>query len=268
MAEKILEVKNLTVSFGEGRVIDNVNFTVERGEVFALVGESGSGKTLTALSILDLLPPLSRRSSGKIIFEGKDILSLGPLEKRKIRGSKIAMVFQEPFTAFNPVIRVGDQIRETILAHAGKEGMEARVNALFDVVKLSRDAISKYPHELSGGMRQRAMLAMALSCEPSLLILDEPTTALDVSIQKHILDLIKTIQRERELSILFITHDFSIVNMIADTVCVMKKGKIVEKGGKKKIFNEPEHPYTKGLIACIPRLGDKRKRLPMVRDSY
>jgi len=266
--KKILEISDLTVSFGTRRVIDNVSFSLYSGEVLALVGESGSGKTLTALSILDLLPRAAALEKGKILFNGKNVLDLDHEEIRDIRGNEIAMVFQEPFTALNPVMRAGDQIMEVMSAHdAGlKSGRKERMKELLHAVKLPAEISSHYPHELSGGMRQRVILAMALSCDPSVLILDEPTTALDVSIQKHVLDLIKQIQKERCLTILFITHDFSIVNMIADRVCVMRNGRILEKDGKEEVFTNPVNPYTRQLIACIPRLGDKRERLPVVED--
>jgi ABC-type glutathione transport system ATPase component len=219
---------------------------------------------MTALAILDLLPASAERKSGQVLFKDKDIFKLDPERKRSLRGKDIAMVFQEPFTALNPVMRIGEQISETILAHENPSKAETagRVKELLDIVRLSPGITSMYPHELSGGMRQRAMLAMALCCDPEILILDEPTTALDVSIQKHILDLIKSIQRERKLTTLFITHDFSVVNTVADRVCVMNQGFIVECGEKNKVLKEPGHEYTRKLIDCIPRLGDKRERLP------
>jgi len=265
IANKILEIKNLTVTIGDKTVISNAGFELHSGKVLALVGESGSGKTLTALSVLDLLPRTALRRTGDIIFRGKDMFSLTAEEIRRIRGNDIAMVFQEPFTALNPVMRVGEQIREVISAHKDwpKTRVTGRVEELLEMVELSSEITSRYPHELSGGMRQRIMLAMALCCSPDILILDEPTTALDVSIQKRILDLIKRIQKENRFAVLFITHDFSVVNMIADEVCVMKQGVIVETGKKEEVLTDPWHEYTKELIGCIPRLGDKRKRLPV-----
>jgi len=267
--KKILEISDLTVSFGARRVIDNVNFSLYSGEVLALVGESGSGKTLTAFSILDLLPRTAALEKGKIMFNGKNVLDLDHEEIRDIRGNEIAMVFQEPFTALNPVMRAGDQIMEVMSAHdaVSRKNRKERMKELLHTVKLPAEISSHYPHELSGGMRQRVILAMALSCDPSVLILDEPTTALDVSIQKHVLDLIKQIQKERRLTILFITHDFSIVNMIADRVCVMRNGRILDEDGKEEVFTNPVDPYTRQLIACIPRLGDKRERLPVVENA-
>jgi len=260
----ILEVKDLTVDIGTKRVIDSVGFELSAGRVVALVGESGSGKTLTALSILDLLPGSAVRRKGQVIFKGKNIFDLKPKEKREMRGNDIAMVFQEPFTALNPVMRARGQITEVIHAHRKCTADQAsgRVEELLEEVRLSREEALRYPHELSGGMRQRIILAMALACEPDVLVLDEPTTALDVSIQKQILDLIRRIQREKHFAILFITHDFSIVNMVADEVCVMRQALIVEKGTKTEILRDPRHQYTRQLINCIPRLRDKRKRLP------
>ncbi|MGD2279113.1 MAG: ABC transporter ATP-binding protein [Candidatus Omnitrophota bacterium] len=265
MSEALLEVKDLTVDFRGKKALRGVNFSVYPGEILSLVGESGSGKTITALAIMDLLPLSASRPSGRVYFKGKDVYGLSREEIRNMRGNNIGMVFQEPFTALNPVIRIGDQISETIAAHTDlpAEDIAGKVKELLSTVKLSPDAASLYPHELSGGMRQRAMLAMALSCDPDILMLDEPTTALDVSIQKHILDLIKSIQRERGLTILFITHDFSVVNAVADRVCVMNQGKVVECGHKREVLHSPRHEYTKKLIDSIPRLGDKRERLPV-----
>ncbi|MFC1570536.1 ABC transporter ATP-binding protein [Candidatus Omnitrophota bacterium] len=260
----MLEVRDLTVSIGKRKVIEGASFKLEAGRVMSLVGESGSGKTMTAFALLDLLPQVAMREKGEVIFKEKNIFDLAPETIRQIRGNDIAMVFQEPFTALNPVMRSGEQISETISAHGKASSGEVaeRVNELLGMVKLPEDVKMRYPHELSGGMRQRVVLAMALACDPEVLILDEPTTALDVSIQKEILDLIKRIQEEKGFAILFITHDFSVVNVIADEVCVMREGVIVEQGPKEKVLNNPDHAYTKQLIDCIPRLGDKRKRLP------
>jgi ABC-type glutathione transport system ATPase component len=261
----VLEIQDLTVSIASRRVIDKVSLSLEHGKVVSLVGESGSGKTLTALATLDLLPQAAVREKGKVLYKGKDIFGLSRQEIRQIRGNDIAMVFQEPFTALNPVMRAGVQINEAIASHTdlSRKDIASRTHELLEMVELSPDSALLYPHELSGGMRQRIVLAMALSCEPEVLVLDEPTTALDVSVQKQMLDLIKNIQGQREMSILFITHDFSIVNAIADEVCVMKQGEIVEKGEKEDVLSRPQHPYTKQLIECIPRLGDTRERLPV-----
>ena len=263
-SKKVLEINNLTVTIGAKRVIDGVSFDLHPGRVLALVGESGSGKTLTALSILDLLPEAAVREEGEIKFRGKNIFALKPGEMRKIRGNDIAMVFQEPFTALNPVMRVGDQISEVIVAHKDHSVHRTaeRVKELLDMVRLSPEIIFCYPHELSGGMQQRVILAMALACDPDILILDEPTTALDVSIQKEILDLIKRIQEGGKFGILFITHDFSVVNMVADEICVMRQGLIVERGAKEEVLKDSRDQYTRKLISCIPILGDRRERLP------
>ncbi len=262
--EPILNIRNLTVTIAGRRVVDDVSLELYPGKVTAIVGESGSGKTLTALSLLDLLPQSSVKEKGEVFFRGKDIFSLEKEEMRQLRGKHIAMVFQEPFTALNPVMRISEQISESIVTHekTASAKVSARVKDLLDMVKLGPEILKKYPHELSGGMRQRVVMAIALACGPEVLILDEPTTALDVSIQKDILDLVMRIQQERQFSILFITHDFSIVNLLADEVCVMKEGKIVEKGEKDNVLRKPQHEYTRKLIDCIPRLGDKRERLP------
>jgi ABC-type glutathione transport system ATPase component len=262
--KNILQVQNLTVGIDGRRVIDDVSFELAHGRVTALVGESGSGKTMTALAMLDLMPRAAVRESGSILFRGKDIFELGSEAMRRIRGNDIGMVFQEPFTALNPVMRAGSQITEAILAHSDVSAKEAagRVAELLDMVMLPGYAGAAYPHELSGGMRQRVVLAMALSCEPEVLILDEPTTALDVSVQKEMLELIVRIQSERELAILFVTHDFSVVNAIAHEACVMRNGCIVERGTKEKVLGDPDDDYTRQLISCIPKLGDNRRRLP------
>jgi ABC-type glutathione transport system ATPase component len=263
MKDAIIKIEDLKVRIEKKYVIDGVNLEIGKGEVLALVGESGSGKTLTALAALDLLPESSLRESGRIFLEGRDIFTFGKEEKRKMRGRDIAMVFQEPFTSMNPVMRVGLQIREALDAHMrlSKEDTIARVEELLRTVRLSPGVMESYPHEISGGMRQRAMLAMALACGPKVLILDEPTTALDVSIQKEILDLVRMLQKEKGFASLFITHDFSVVNMVADRVAVMKDGKIIECGSRESVLNSPREAYTKRLIACVPRLGDKRRRL-------
>lgn len=259
----ILSVKDLGISIAGKQVLNGVSFDIAKGEVLSLVGESGSGKTMTAYSILRLLPDTARVDNGSVLFKGKDLMRFGEKDIREVRGRDISMVFQEPFTSLNPVIRIYTQIYETIAFHSDMKGkdIEERMHGLLEMVKLDKDVCGKYPHELSGGMRQRVMLAIALSSDPELLILDEPTTALDVSVQKHILDLVKDIQAQKGLSVLFITHDFSVVNMIADKVCVMKSGNLIEKGDKEKVLKDPDDKYTRKLIAAIPRLGDRRDRL-------
>jgi peptide/nickel transport system ATP-binding protein len=268
MNENVLKIEDLTVSIGGKYVIDNVSLDLRKGEVMALVGESGSGKTMTALAILDLLPRTAKRDKGRIFLRGGDIASLSEEEKRKIRGKDIGMVFQEPFTSLNPVMRSGHQIAEVLTAHTrlATVYIKKKVTELLHQVKLPDAVRNAYPHELSGGMRQRVGLAMALACGPEVLILDEPTTALDVSIQKEILDLIRQLQGEKEFAALFITHDFSVVDMIADKVAVMKNGRVVESGVKEAVLRSPDHAYTRQLIECVPRIGDKRKRLPVGRE--
>jgi len=262
--QKILEIKDLTLRIGGKSVVKNVNFNLTAGRVMALVGESGSGKTLTAQSTLKLFPR-AFTAEGSIIFKGKNLFELNEEEIRKIRGCDISIVPQEPATSMNPVTRVGEQIAEGIHAHRKKTKREVkrRVLELLEIVKLDAQTFLNYPHELSGGARQRVMLAMALALNPEVLILDEATTALDVSIQKEIIEFIKDIQKKRNLAILFVTHDFSIVNMIAHNVCVMKEGIIVENGTKEAVLHNPQNEYTRKLIACVPKLADTRRRLPI-----
>ena len=264
MNEIVLKIEELTVRIGDRLVINSVSLELRKGEVMALVGESGSGKTLTALAVLDLLPATAIREKGAICFRDIDMALLSVEEKRKIRGKEIAMVFQEPFTSLNPVMRAGEQIAEVLAAHTelSPRDISERVTELLHMVKLPEAVRDGYPHELSGGMRQRVVLAMALACGPEVLMLDEPTTALDVSIQKEMLDLIRQLQLGKKFAVLFITHDFSVVDMIADTVAVMKQGRVVERGAKEKVLRDPEDAYTRQLIECVPRLGDKRERLP------
>lgn len=230
----MLEINDLTIDIGSKRVVDNVSFELFSNRVLALVGESGSGKTMTALSILDLLPRTAKRGNGKILFKNTDIFCLTPDEKRKLRGNRIAMVFQEPFSALNPVICIGEQLKEALSTHKkwSKSKIIQHIKELLIQVQLSPDVVNSYAHELSGGMCQRVILAMALACDPEVLILDEPTTALDALMQREILNLIKNIQMERHIAILFITHDFSIVNEIADEVCEIKNGKIIKQDNK------------------------------------
>ena len=258
----LLEVKNLSTYFftkdSVRKAVENVSFSIKAGETFGLVGESGSGKTVTALSILKLIDEPGRIVSGDIIFNGKSILSLSNDEIRAVRGREIAMVFQEPLTALNPVMTVGEQITEQITAHKKISKREAAERAieLMTEVHLSRpeQLFYDYPHRLSGGMRQRVMIAMALSLRPQLLIADEPTTALDVTIQAGILDLFREIRKRHNMSILFITHDFGIVAQLADRVCVMQRGRVVEEGSVDDIFYSPKADYTKELLDAIPKI--------------
>lgn len=264
----MLRVNNLRTHFythdGLVPAVDGVSFQIGKGETLCIVGESGCGKSVTAMSILKLVPtPPGRYVSGEIFFKGEDLLKKSYKEMMKIRGNDIAMIFQEPMTSLNPVFTVGNQICETIMLHQGlnkKRATEAAIKILGRVgIPLPEKRVREYPHQLSGGMRQRVMIAMALSCNPMLLIADEPTTALDVTIQAQILDIMKKMKEEMDSSIIFITHDLGVVAEMADRVVVMYAGKIVEEGRVEEIFNNPKHPYTKGLLKSIPRLEGKRK---------
>jgi peptide/nickel transport system ATP-binding protein len=274
----LLQIKDLSVDFvtgeGETNAVSHISLEVYKGEILAIVGESGSGKSVTALSILQLLPVRTAQYRGaEILFspEGKeqqDILKLSPAELQTIRGNKIAMIFQEPMTSLNPVQTCGSQVMETIRLHKKTSNVIARQMTieLFHHAGLPATTLNRYPHQLSGGQKQRVMIAMAMSCNPSLLIADEPTTALDVTVQKTILQLIKNLQQEFDMGVIYITHDLSLVSQIADRIIVMHKGSIVETGTAKEIFSSAQHPYTKALIACRTGLQSKGKRLPVVSD--
>ncbi len=269
----LLEVRDLSIHFfteeGVIRAVENVNFEIYSGEILGLVGESGCGKSVTGLSLLRLISiPPGRIVSGDILFDGKSLLPLEEKEMERVRGNDISMIFQEPMTSLNPVFTIGDQIMEAIILHQGSDKTEARKRAIkmLDRVKIPspEKRIDSYPHQLSGGMRQRAMIAMALSCQPKLLIADEPTTALDVTIQAQVLQLLKEIQREMEMSVMLITHDLGVVSEIADRVAVMYAGRIMEYGPIDAIFSRLRHPYTKGLLDSIPQLKEKKKRLDAI----
>lgn len=276
----LLQIENLTVDFlsdaGTTRAVNNISLSVNRGEILALVGESGSGKSVTSLSLLQLLPqPPARYTSGRILFtppgaESIDLLQLRPRQLQPLRGSRIAMIFQEPMTSLNPVITCGQQVMEALLAHKKMTREEARQQTVkwFTNVKLPdpEKMLDRYPHQLSGGQKQRVMIAMAMCCEPLLLICDEPTTALDVTVQKTILELIKDLQREQAMGVIFITHDLGVVAEIADRVAIMYRGSIVEEGPVGTLFRQATHPYTQALIACRPALHPKGERLPTVAD--
>lgn len=278
--KKLLEVKDLEVQFetenGTITAVKRISFTLHRGETVGIVGESGSGKSVTSLSIMRLIAePPGRISGGQILFytEGGgvlDLLALSENDMQKHRGNDIAMIFQEPMTSLNPVYTCGDQVMEAILIHqkVSKDAARAQTIALFEKVKLPdpERAFRSYPHQLSGGQKQRVMIAMAMSCNPSVLIADEPTTALDVTVQQTILELMKDLQRESDTAVVFITHDLGVIADIADRVLVMYKGEIVEEGAVEQIFKSPKHPYTKSLLACRPPLGDRLRRLPVVAD--
>lgn len=272
----LLEVKNLVTEFptrkGVVRAVNDVSFTVDAGETVALVGESGSGKSVTSLSIMRLLQEPGHVAGGSITFEGTDLLSLSEHDMEKVRGGKIAMVFQEPMTSLDPVYRVGDQIVEAIMQHsdASKDEAWARAVEALRVVGIPspEERARDYPHEMSGGMRQRVMIAMALSCNPRMLIADEPTTALDVTIQAQILDLIYKLRQQYNMGVLLITHDLGVVAEVADRVVVMYCGQVVEQSPVMKLFEKPLHPYTLGLLESIPKLDDDdSKRLYTIRGQ-
>ncbi len=279
MGEKLLEFKNLCTEFyTEGTVVkavDNVSFTLNKGETIGVVGESGSGKSVTSLSAMRLIPsPPGKISGGEIVFHKQkkpiNLLSISEEEMRKYRGNDIAMIFQEPMTSLNPVFTCGDQVVEAIVLHQNVDKKTAKniTLSLFKEVQLPEPEriFSTYPHQISGGQKQRVMIAMAMSCKPSVLIADEPTTALDVTVQKTILELMLQLQKEHNMGIMFITHDLGVIAELADKVVVMYKGKIVEQGNVWDIFNNPQHPYTKGLLACRPPLKKRYSFLPTVSD--
>jgi peptide/nickel transport system ATP-binding protein len=272
--EPLLVVDRLTTVFdtrqGPTPAVGDVSFEIGAGETLGLVGESGSGKSVTALSIMRLVQPPGRIAGGSIRFQGRDLLGLPEPEMRKVRGAGIALIFQEPMTALNPVFRIGDQIAETLQVHGRARGRAARDRAveLLEQVKIPDAAarVDDYPHQLSGGMRQRVLIAMALACKPSLVIADEPTTALDVTIQAQILDLLREMKKAYNLSLLLITHDLGIVAETADRVAVMYAGRIVEQARVETIFASPKHPYTRGLLASMPT-GTPGERLRAIDGS-
>ncbi len=270
MGEVLLEVRDLHTQFfterGRAPAVDGVSFTLEKGKTLGIVGESGSGKSVTSLSILRLLQePAGRITGGEILFHGRDLVKLPEKEMQEIRGKHISMVFQEPMTALNPVYTIGDQIMEVYMIRQGmkkKEAREKTIEMLRTVgIPSPETRISSYPHQLSGGMRQRVVIAIALACNPELLIADEPTTALDVTIQAQILDLMKRLQKQLGTALIMITHDLGIIYEIADDVAVMYCGQIVEKGSVEQVFHHLLHPYTEGLLNSIPRLADDRDEL-------
>ena len=279
MSNTLLEFKNLVTEFHtEGKVVtavNNISFSLNKGQTIGIVGESGSGKSVTSLSAMRLIPsPPGKIANGKIIFhkdgEAIDLLQLSEKEMRAYRGNDIAMIFQEPMTSLNPVFTCGDQVMEAIMLHQNISKHEAKdlTVKLFEEVQLPdpQRIFSTYPHQISGGQKQRVMIAMAMSCQPSILVADEPTTALDVTVQKTILELMQKLQKEHDMGILFITHDLGVIAELADKVVVMYKGNIVEQGNVWDIFNNPQHPYTKGLLACRPPLDKRYKFLPTVSD--
>ncbi len=270
VAEALLSVRNLKTYFytdeGVVRAVDGLSYDLQRGETLGVVGESGCGKSVHALSIMRLIPtPPGRIIDGQILFEGRNLLALSDEEMRRIRGNRIAMIFQEPMTSLNPVLTIGEQIAEAVILHQklDKRAAWERAIEMLDRVKipLARERVKDYPHQFSGGMRQRVMIAMALSCNPSILIADEPTTALDVTIQAQILDLMRELQQEFGMSIIFITHNLGVVAEMCDNVVVMYAGRPVEHTDVRRIFKDPKHPYTWGLLHSVPKLYVRQERL-------
>lgn len=276
MAERLLEVKNLRTEFKRDKswvtAINKVSFYINKGEILGLVGESGCGKSVTSLSVMRLLPPgTSKVSEGEVLFNGKNLLQVKEREMRSIRGHKVAMIFQEPMNSLNPCMRIKDQITESIRLHndvSKEEAVKRAMDVLGSVgIPDPEMTLNSYPHQLSGGMCQRVMIAMAMSCEPDLLIADEPTTALDVTIQAQILELMEEIRKERNTGILMITHDLGVVAEMCTRVAVMYAGRIMEEAPVKELFADPKHPYTQGLIASVPKLGSNTTSLPSIPGS-
>ena len=265
----LLDIRNLAIHFhtenGVVEAVKGISLTLEKGETLAIIGESGSGKSVTGLALTRLLPePPAKYVSGEILFDGRDVLKMKPDELRKLRGGRIAYVFQEPGTSLNPVFTIRNQIAEAIRLHRPDvTDMDAEIIKNLDLVGITDPAkrLHDYPHQLSGGMQQRVMIAMALSCRPDVLVADEPTTALDVTIQAQIMEQFRDMRRKLDMAVILITHNFGIISDFADKVAVMFRGKIVEAGETAKILREPQHPYTKALIQCIPKLGSRQKRL-------
>jgi oligopeptide transport system ATP-binding protein len=272
--KNILEVQNLQVTFrtraGLVKAVDDVSFTVGQGEIVAIVGESGSGKSVTSLAVMGLIGNPGQITGGSIKFDGEDLLKKSENEMRRIRGGKLSMIFQDPMTSLNPVLTIGEQIMESLRHHMGLDGAKARERAaeLLSLVGIPNpnDRLKQYPHEFSGGMRQRVMIAMALACDPKLLIADEPTTALDVTIQAQIMELLKKLQKQLGMAIILITHDLGVVAGMADRVIVMYGGKVAESGPVRQIYGQPVHPYTWGLLKSVPRLdaSEKKRLMPIV----
>ena len=274
--DTVLEVKNLQTYFysseGVAKAVDGVSFTLQKGETLGIVGESGCGKSMTSLSLLRLVPsPLGKIINGEILLNNTDILKLSDEELRKIRGNKISMIFQEPMTSLNPVLSVGEQIAESIRLHQGLSRKEAWQKAV-DMIRLvgipaPEKRAKQEPYQLSGGMRQRIMIAMALACTPDVLIADEPTTALDVTIQAQIIDIIQNLQKQLGMSILFITHDLGVVAEVCDKIAVMYAGQVVEEGTTDSLFEKPLHPYTNGLIQSLPKLYEDQEELSTIQGT-
>jgi len=264
----LLQVEGLTVAPAaqpQRLLVNNVSLTLQAGRTTCIVGESGSGKSLTALSIMGLLPPSLQRRSGRVVFQGNDLAGYSNTQMQDVRGKRIGMIFQEPMTSLNPVLTVGYQIGETLAFHLGLSGrvLQARIAALLEQVGIPLERAGSYPDELSGGQRQRVMIAMAIACEPAMLIADEPTTALDVTVQAQILALLDELKSRMNMGMLFITHDFGVVADIADEVAVMFRGEIVEMGAVDKVLGSPQHPYTRALLDCVPDVEGKKPLKPI-----
>jgi oligopeptide transport system ATP-binding protein len=271
----LLQVKNLTTSFvtdsGEVHAVNGVSFNLDRGRVLGIVGESGSGKSVTAYSIMRILSDNGRVESGQVLFDGKDILQTPESEMRQFRGERISIIFQDPMTSLNPVFTVGSQLSEAIRLHTDRTRAQAKARAL-ELLRLvgvnePDKRLRQYPHQLSGGMRQRVMIAMALACEPDILIADEPTTALDVTIQAQILELMRSLQKQLGMAIIMITHDLGVIAEMCDEIIVMYAGRICERGTAEEIFYNPRHAYTKGLLRSIPRMTDVHEKLVPIAGS-
>ncbi|GAC1344003.1 MAG: ABC transporter ATP-binding protein [Acetobacteraceae bacterium] len=272
----LLQIDDLRTVFrsrgGDIPAVDGVSLDVHRGKTLGIVGESGCGKSMLSLSVMRLVPQPGRVDRGRVLFEGEDLLTLSPSRMRGIRGNRIAMIFQEPMTSLNPVFTAGDQITEAMRAHdrrASAAALRARAIAALDRVRIPAAArrFDEYPHQMSGGMRQRVMIAMALACDPDLLIADEPTTALDVTVQAQILDLLRDLQQQSGMAIVLITHDLGVVAEMADEVAVMYAGRVVERSSGTAIFDDPQHPYTLGLLGSIPKIEENRARLLAIEGS-
>jgi len=271
MTTPLLSVKGLSTAFGSATVVDRVSFDLAAGEVLGIVGESGSGKSVTALSIMRLIAHPGRISTGSVHFEGEDLLAKSEAEMRKIRGARISMIFQEPMTSLNPVFTIGDQIMETLRQHQGMDRAAAKRRAV-ELLKLveipsAERRVDEYPHQLSGGMRQRVMISIALACSPKLLIADEPTTALDVTIQAQILDLLRGLQKELGMAVILITHDLGVVAEFVQRVIVMYAGRVAETGPVGGLFRTPQHPYAEGLLKSVPQLDHVVDRLPAIEGT-
>ena len=270
--QPLLDIRNLSIHFatetGTVEAVKGISLSLRKGETLAIVGESGSGKSVSGLALTRLLPePPALYKSGEILFKGRDVLKMSNRELRDMRGAQIAYIFQEPSTSLNPVFTIRNQIAEAIKLHRPEvKNIDDEIVKYLDLVGIvdSRKRMNDYPHQLSGGMQQRAMIAMALSCQPEILVADEPTTALDVTIQAQIIEQLRDLKQRLDMAIILITHNFGIIGDIADRVAVMFRGKIVEEGETRSVLHNPQHPYTKALIECIPQLGQKRKRLTTI----